>query len=146
MRLQKLFAMGTTLLMQACSTTAGNSLNISDTMVSKIDRRVEKPKTDRCLNHRADAKLYKQCQAARIEATRFVQGLESNAEVCLENTFGEPITECYARGIVVDPGSRSLLIEVKEVDTARARNFRHVENVWFETEAAIDLYLAEHGY
>ena len=126
-----------------CQTTG---LAINDTRVSRIDRRIEKPETDRCLKYKSDPSLADPCKKARIEAVRFVQSLDTNTEVCLENTFGEPMLDCYARGVVMDPTPHATVISVTTVDTARAKNFRNIEYVWFDNEALVDLYLAEHGY
>lgn len=115
--------------------------------VSRVDRKFPRPEGDRCERHRVDAVLFRQCRAARIEAVKYVQSLETSAEVCLEDTFGEPLGDgCRARGVVLDPGSTGVVIEVKEVDAARAKRFKKVENVWFSNEALADHYLAEHGY
>jgi hypothetical protein len=121
-------------------------LAVNDTRVSRIDRRVEKPETERCLKYKSDPSLSGPCNAAKIEAGRYLQTLETGAEVCLENTFGEPIKDCYARGVVIDPTAHATIVSITEVDSAHAKNFRNQEYVWFDNDALVDLYLAEHGY
>ncbi len=139
------FAATAALIAPACA-KVGVGMDINNERVAHVDRRVEKPASDRCLKYESDPQLFGPCKKARVEASHYVEALETGSDVCVENTFGEPIQDCYARGVVVDPGSHSTIIAATTVDDARAKNFRKTENVYFDNDALIDLYLSEHGY
>jgi hypothetical protein len=124
----------------------GETLALNDNRVVKIDRRIEKPEVERCKKYQSDASLSGPCEKAKVDATNYFKSLETSGEVCLENTLGEPLNDCYARGRVVDVGTKSVVVSVTEVDAARAKGFRKTGNVYFDLDGFIDLYLSEHGY
>lgn len=107
---------------------------------------VEAPKVDRCQAY-GKSGARSPCEDAKYLAQIYVRKLSVGDDVCLESTFGDvPGAACLARASVSDAGLHKILLTVREA-RPESRWFKRVQSqIWFEEEALVDLYLAQHGY
>jgi hypothetical protein len=107
---------------------------------------VEAPKTDRCEGYGKSA-ARGSCDEAKYLAQIYVRKLSVGDAVCLEGNFGDvPGSACLARASVADAGLHKLLITVRDA-RPESRWFKQIQSqIWFDEDALVDLYLAQHGY
>jgi len=104
------------------------------------------PVQDRCVRLK-NAGLRQPCDDAKYLAQRYVRGLSTGDQVCLEGGFGEaPAGACLARATVRDAATNKVLLHVADTQPM-SRWFKFIgTEVWFYEGALVDLYLAERGY
>lgn len=108
---------------------------------------VDAPEKDRCESYASAKTTYTQCQQFKTAAVEYLRHLSTGDTVCMENTFGEEMTDaCKARGVIVDGDPRGFLIEFRDPSTASKWKDYQQKRVYFENGALIDIYLRERGY
>lgn len=107
---------------------------------------VSAPEADRCAQYGKSA-ARSSCEDAKYLAQVYVRRLSVGDDLCLEDAFGDvPGAACLARASISDAGLHRVLITIRDAKP-ESRWFKQVQSqIWFEEDALVDLYLAQHGY
>jgi hypothetical protein len=106
---------------------------------------IKAPEADRCARQPANAKA--SCLDMARTATLWVKRLNADEEICLEGGIGDPPTQaCTARAFIEDASTEGVLVEVRHADDSKHWKQYELRQVWFDTQALVDLELKEKGY